>query len=116
MSDLKEIRGKNELDDLSPGFLWELGLVATHGNTKYRRGNWQAGERGVYIAAIMRHLLRFSAGEMEDSETGLHHMAHIARNAEFLYWHDRGDDIPGRACRCEHCANAHHSTSTTMGS
>lgn len=121
MADLKEVTGKNELDDLSPGFLWEVGLVATHGNTKYRRGNWHAGERHTYIAAITRHILKYAAacqgqGSFYDEETGLHHMAHVARNAEFLHWMDEGPGIPARVCQCPHCQPAGtHCTATHMG-
>ena len=120
MADLKEVKGKNQLDDLSPGFWWEVGLVATHGNTKYSRGNWHDGVQSTYVAAIMRHLLKYSAGTRYDAETGLHHMCHVARSAEFIHWLDEGPSIPTRTCQCPYCLpiihTNGHSTATRLGS
>jgi hypothetical protein len=107
MANLKILTGKNRLQELVPSFLWEMGLVQTHGDTKYAPKNWQdAGTTNPddYYGAIMRHLLRYFSGEKHDSETGLHHMAAIACSAMYMYWHDCGDAIDiTRKCICPYC-------------
>ncbi len=105
MEDLKTIQGKNEVESIQPGFLWELGLVLSHGNTKYAKDNWQGMvDPTAYHGAILRHLLRYMAGEENDPETGLHHMAHLAASTMFLYWFDKGEEIdPQRRCHCHAC-------------
>lgn len=104
-TDLKQIKGKNELESIQPGFLWELGLVLSHGNAKYAKDNWKGMvEPEAYHGAILRHLLRYMAGETLDPETGLHHLAHLAASCMMLYWVDRGNGINvERKCRCEVC-------------
>lgn len=106
--------GKNRLQSLSPGFLWEMGLAQTHGDTKYAPGNWHAGKehREEYIGALLRHLLTYWAGETYDRETGLHHMAHLALSAMFLHWFDEGEELPQRTCLCVVCTTQAPGTST----
>ncbi len=105
MADLKIVTGKNRLHALIPGFLWEVGQVQTHGDTKYAPENWKAGafQKLEYIGAIMRHLLKYWSGETYDKETGLHHMAHICCSVMYLWWFDEGDTLPQRICKCEFC-------------
>jgi hypothetical protein len=121
MSDLKILTGKNRLQALQPAFLWEMGLAQTHGDTKYAPENWKDGKGHPeeYVGAILRHLLRYAAGEKLDPETGLHHMAHLALSAMFLHWFDNGDALPTRMCGCPVCTRPEtfrgHPTATILG-
>ncbi len=103
--DLKILGGKNQIQSLLPGFLWEVGQVMTHGNTKYSVDNWKGGafHRMEYVGAAMRHLLKYWSGEKYDPETGLHHLAHMTCSLMFLWYFDEGDTLPSRMCRCEAC-------------
>ncbi len=95
--------GKSRLDLVVPGWLWAVGQVLAHGATKYGVRNWQHVEPERYHAAAMRHLLAYMSGETNDQETGLHHMAHLACSAMFLYWMDQGSLPVHRPCRCSKC-------------
>lgn len=63
-----------------PRALTEVGKVLTFGAAKYAPGNWIHVENAEqrYRAAGLRHDLALSMGEQNDSETGLHHLAHEA--------------------------------------
>lgn len=65
--------------DLIPIYpLTELARVYTIGAVKYEDHNWRKGMRwGRLIAAAMRHLLRWCAGEKYDPEDGQHHLASV---------------------------------------
>ncbi len=104
--DLKTFKGRNRVHALLPGFLWEVAEVQTHGDTKYSPGNWKGGKDHPeeYIGAMMRHLLKYWAGETFDQETGFHHMAHITCSAMYLHWMDCGEGIPPRTCQCPVCS------------
>lgn len=104
-TDLKIVGGKNHLQAMPPGFLWEIGAVMTHGDTKYAPENWKGGKDHPleYIGAAFRHFLRYWAGEKRDPETGLHHLAHMVCSLMFLFWFDEGDSFPMRTCHCQHC-------------
>lgn len=66
--------------DLLPAWpLTKLAEVYGHGTMKYADRNWEMGyEWGKSYAAAMRHLLAWSAGEDNDPESGLPHLAHAA--------------------------------------
>lgn len=78
--------GKNRLGLVLGGFaraLQEVGTVGTYGANKYTDNGWVEvpdGERR-YTDALLRHLLRESAGEERDPDTNLRHAAHAAWNA-----------------------------------
>ena len=103
--DLKTLVGKCHVQSFVPGFLWEIGQVMSHGDTKYAPGNWQGGKEHPeeYIGALMRHVLRYWAGVKYDPETGLHHLAHAACSLMFLWFFDNGNIIPDRVCKCQVC-------------
>lgn len=94
---------KPDMRLIVPGWIWETGQVMTHGATKYFPGGWMQVEPWRYHSALYRHYLAHRAGERYDEETGLHHMAHVACNAMFLWYFDEGESIPKRRCLCEHC-------------
>lgn len=70
---------KERFDLIPPEELWTLAEVYTHGAEKYEDRNWEKGLKwGRVFAAVMRHLWRFWAGEEDDAESGLPHLAHAA--------------------------------------
>lgn len=60
--------------------------VLTYGAVKYAPDGWRtvpnAKER--YTAALLRHFAAWRAGERDDAESGLPHIAHVLCNAAFL--------------------------------
>jgi len=70
--------------------LWTLARVFGRGAQKYKERNWEKG----YVwsrtfAALMRHAWAFWAGEDDDTESGLPHMAHVAWHAFVLLEYSR---------------------------
>lgn len=65
--------------------VWEMGLH------KYGRYNWMRlwGEDTVWTVmdSALRHILSYQSGEVVDSESGLHHMAHVRCNMAMLIEH-----------------------------
>ena len=62
--------------------------VLTFGAVKYSDDNWQTvpnGERR-YFAALLRHLQAWQAGEQNDPESGLTHLAHAGCCLVLLLW------------------------------
>ncbi len=69
-----------------PDALLEIGKVLTFGSKKYADHNWKVVPKGNqrYAAAAMRHFLASQSGEVNDPETGLSHLAHMACCVLFL--------------------------------
>lgn len=65
-----------------------VAAVLTYGAQKYAEDSWQTVPDGEkrYENAMDRHINEWKLGEEFDSESGLHHLAHIACNALFLLW------------------------------
>mgnify|MGYP001611002605 CR=1 FL=1 len=102
----KSDSGKPQLNLIVPGWMWEVALVLSHGAKKYGAGNWKHVESSRYNAALQRHMLQYASGETLDSETGLHHMAHISCSAMFMWNADNkalNGKLPERACKCTNC-------------
>lgn len=65
-----------------------------YGANKYGEGNYKQppdisklryGLPEVrYVDAMMRHILKFIAGEEKDSESGLEHLAHVLANVAII--------------------------------
>lgn len=73
--------------------------VWMHGEKKYARWNWLKGMPwSVPFASMMRHMMAWQAGEENDPESGLPHLAHAMCNLRMLtYYRDHypeGDDRP----------------------
>lgn len=71
------------------GLAYALGLVVsvlTFGARKYEAHSWRQVENGPerYRDALYRHLAAYEAGEVNDPESGLPHLAHVTTNAMFL--------------------------------
>jgi len=90
-----------KFDDVKPRLElvpWEpieqVALVMTYGALKYTAENWKTSDGDPEIekrfwGALLRHISDIKQGEKFDSDTGLHHLAHIACNAFFLIWFKR---------------------------
>lgn len=78
-------QGKPRTDLLSPIALMGIAKVLAYGVDEYGARNWQKGmEWGKVIGPLLRHTLKFMAGEDFDEKTKLPHVDHIAANAMFL--------------------------------
>ncbi len=84
MNGLKYDDGKPMLDLIPPEAIMAIGKVMTYGAMKYGLNNWQGVEPRRYVAALLRHLMAYQAGEMDDPESGMPHLWHVATNAAFL--------------------------------
>ena len=75
--------------DLFPWGLTEKTVdVMTFGAKKYDPNNWQKVDNGIerYFAAMMRHIIAWRNGEINDPESGLPHLAHANCCMNFIYW------------------------------
>ena len=79
-----------QLGSLDPLALYRLSQVAGKGASKYARYNFLKGYAwSLSYDAMMRHALKFWAGEDYDQESGQHHMAHAAWHAlALLSYHE----------------------------
>ncbi len=76
---LKFDENKLPLDLLSTEALNQIAAVMAFGAQKYEAHNWRKGFTWSRpLAAAMRHITAFNAGEDRDPESGLSHMAHAA--------------------------------------
>lgn len=69
----------------------DVARVTDFGATKYAPENWKIVPDATnrYFDATMRHITAWKKGELIDSETGYHHLAHAACCLLFLMWHDK---------------------------
>lgn len=82
---IKYDSGKAPLDLLSTVALIELARVLDFGAKKYGRSNWRGGlSECRLIAAALRHMFAYLAGEDLDPESGLPHPAHAMACIMFL--------------------------------
>ncbi len=68
----------------------EIAAVLQFGADEYGPGNWrfvrEAHDR--YFAACLRHVVAWYLGEIRDTKSGRHHLAHAASDLLFLLWFD----------------------------
>ena len=82
---VKHDSGKLPLNLIPTEALNQIAAVLQFGATKYSANNWRKGfDWSRLIAAAMRHLTAFNAGEDKDPESGLSHLAHCACCLAFL--------------------------------
>lgn len=82
---LKYDTGKARMDLLDPQALEELANVLGYGAKKYAAHNWRKGmDWSRMVAAALRHINAFNAGQDRDPETGLLHTAHAMCCLMFL--------------------------------
>ena len=83
--------GKIRHDLVAPWALNEIAKVYTYGTIKYDDDNWWKGlkwKRDVF-GCILRHVWKWFRGEVNDDESGLHHLAHAAWNCMALMEYER---------------------------
>lgn len=84
-SGTKHDAAKIPLDLLPSEALFRIAEVLAQGAKKYGRNNWRNGlSYSRLIAAALRHLLAFNAGENLDPETNLSHLCHASCCLLFL--------------------------------
>lgn len=78
MTGIKYDGEKPDMYLLPPLATLEVGKVLTYGATKYSPDNWRRLDmlQERYTSAALRHLLAHMAGEDNDSETDMSHLAH----------------------------------------
>jgi hypothetical protein len=82
---LKFDDGKLPLHLLSTEAMNQTAAVLAFGAEKYAEHNWRKGfVWSRPLAAAMRHITAFNAGEDKDPESGLSHLAHAACCIMFL--------------------------------
>lgn len=76
---------KVRTDALPPRALLETAGAMTDGINNYGERNWEAGlSFGSLYGAILRHLFKWWSGEEHDSDSGRHHLAHVAASVLML--------------------------------
>lgn len=100
--------GKPQFSLIDPKFMLEFAQVMTMGAEKYGADNWKTIENAIprYKDALHRHMNAFEQGKMDDEESGLSHLAHVAANAMFLHWlahNSQNDSAKSVEMGCKNC-------------
>jgi hypothetical protein len=82
--------GKLQYGLLPPAALKATVEILTFGAEKYEPDNWKyvPDSKRRYFDAMQRHLWAWKEGEINDPESGKHHLAHAMCCLMFLYEHD----------------------------
>ena len=82
--------GKIRYGLLPPLALKATADVLTFGAEKYEPNNWKHVPDSInrYFDAAQRHMWAYKEGEIIDSDSGRHHLAHAICCLMFLYEHD----------------------------
>jgi hypothetical protein len=82
--------GKLQYGLLPPLALKATVDILTFGAEKYEPDNWKyvPDSKRRYFDAMQRHLWAWKEGEVNDAESGKHHLAHAMCCLMFLYEHD----------------------------
>lgn len=85
--------GKPRFDLIPLQALDGAATVMGFGADKYGAWNWLEVENGKsrYLAALLRHIAAYQAGELIDKESGLSHIDHALCNMIFLAALSRGE-------------------------
>lgn len=92
---MKYDNGKPRYDLEQVLALEEVTKVLTFGASKYADDNWRLVENAKkrYYSAARRHLAAHQKGEVHDTESGLHHLAHAACCINFILELELEDEI-----------------------
>lgn len=86
----RDDKGKLRWDLVPAAAMKEIVQVLTYGASKYGDSNWRGGMSwSRHFAAMMRHSWSWVTGESYDKESGLHHLAHAAVSAMFLFEYEK---------------------------
>lgn len=93
---IKHDHGKTQWGLLPVGPLEVVVRAAQVGVEKYGRDNWQYVEnaRERYSDAAERHFKAWQSGEMNDPESGVHHLGHAIFSQLVIIWFDLKDGQP----------------------
>lgn len=88
----KHDKYKSRVDLITPEFILGMGDVLRYGAEVYGEEAWRDVPDGAkrYYGAIIRHLLQYKQGQVNDVESGLDHLLHAATNIMMLY-HVKGN-------------------------
>jgi hypothetical protein len=83
--------GKIRYDLVAPWAMEQIAKVYTYGTIKYDDDNWWKGLswKKNALGCIFRHVWAWIRGEVNDPESGLHHLAHAAWNCMTLMEYER---------------------------
>ena len=83
--------GKIPFDLWSPYAIEDTAKVLQFGASKYEPYNWTKGIKYSRVfSALLRHIWAWWRGERNDTETGLHHLAHAMCCLMFLLHYEVG--------------------------
>lgn len=92
---MKRIEGKTPYELIPAEAMEEFARAMEHGAQKHERDDWRKGHGMPWswlIAAALRHSWCMIRGEMIDSESGLHHGAHLmCCGAMLIYYYKYRD-------------------------
>lgn len=81
----KQSAGKPRLGLVPPDAIKAIGIIMTHGLTKYQEGSWKGVPTFEYRDSLMRHICDYLADPHGvDIDSGLPHLWHVITNAAFL--------------------------------
>lgn len=81
----KRDAGKPRPTLVPPSLIWAVAAIRGYGAKKYHDPeNWRKVESQRYRDALYRHWLAYLEGEVNDPESGLPHIWHVACNVAFL--------------------------------
>lgn len=82
---VKADNGKPRPTLVPPSLIWAVTAIREYGCQKYHDpDNWRKVEPQRYRDALYRHWLAYLEGEVNDPESGLPHIWHVACNVAFL--------------------------------
>lgn len=98
-SGARYIAGKPDMSLIPLCTLEDEARVWAYGKQKYAAWNWAKGmDWSVPLACALRHIAKWQAGEENDEESGLPHLAHAMCNLRMLTLYAKtyveGDDRP----------------------
>ena len=81
----KQTDGKIRLTLVDFKFIQEIAKVREYGTAKYGSDfSWRDNKPSDYKDSVLRHVYAYNSGEINDPESGIHHLAHAACNCMFL--------------------------------
>ena len=94
-------KGKSQIHKVPLELLEGVAEVLEYGSQKYEDYNWTHGTNwSEFTGSAARHLWKWFWLEDNDTESGLHHLKHVACNIAFLLYYVKNnkgtDDRPKR--------------------